>query len=55
MSPRTTIQPKETKNLDIYGNPPLEWSRVMQALDTVGEWDYASPGSRFWFGISSMV
>jgi hypothetical protein len=48
MSTRKTIQPKETKNLDIYGNPPLEWQRVIDALDTVGDRDYADPGSRFW-------
>jgi hypothetical protein len=25
-------QPTETRNLDIYGNAPLEWSRVLMAL-----------------------
>ena len=48
MSPRTTNQPKETKNLDIYGSPPLEWQRVIDALDATGDRDYADPGSRFW-------
>ena len=50
MSSRTTITPKETKNLDIYGSPPLDWERVIEALDTTGDRDYADPGSRFWIG-----
>lgn len=48
MSASTTIQPKETKNLDIYGNPPLEWQRVIDALDGIGDQDYADAASRFW-------
>lgn len=48
MTAPTTIEPKETKNLDIYGAPPLEWQRVITALDTIGDRDYADPGSRFW-------
>ena len=48
MSSRTMIQPKETKNLDIYGSPPLEWERVIEALDTTADRDYADPSSRFW-------
>lgn len=28
----TDRPPTEVKNLDIYGNPPLEWSRVLDAL-----------------------
>ena len=27
--------PRETKNLDGYGQPPLEWERVIQALDSI--------------------
>ena len=41
MTSSTTIEPKETKNLDIYDSPPLEWARVMTALDTTRERDYA--------------
>ena len=37
MSSRTTIQPKETKNLDIYGLSALEWERVLAALDGTGK------------------
>lgn len=48
MSASTMIQPKEAKNLDIYGSPPLEWQRVMDALASIGDRDYADPGSRFW-------
>jgi Pyridoxamine 5'-phosphate oxidase len=48
MSSRTMITPSETKNLDIYGSPPLEWERVIEALDTTGDRDYADPASRFW-------
>ena len=48
MSSRTTIQPKETKNLDIYGLSALEWERVLAALDGTGDRDYADAGSRFW-------
>jgi len=48
MPTRTTLSPKETKNLDIYGSPPLEWDRVIEALDTVSERDYADAASRFW-------
>ena len=48
MTARTTIEPKESKNLDIYGSPPLEWQRVITALDTTGARDYSDPGSRFW-------
>ena len=48
MTASATIQPRETKNLDIYGSPPLEWQRVMTALDTSGDRDYADPASRFW-------
>jgi hypothetical protein len=28
--------PRETKNLDGYGSPPLEWARVIEALDAIG-------------------
>jgi pyridoxamine 5'-phosphate oxidase-like protein len=42
--------PKETKNLDIYGDPPLEWERVVGALSTISELEVADSASRFWIG-----
>jgi hypothetical protein len=48
MTTGTTISPKETKNLDIYGSPPLEWERVIDALDKTADRNYADPASRFW-------
>jgi hypothetical protein len=48
MTTSTTISPKETKNLDIYGSPPLEWERVIEALDKTADRNYADPASRFW-------
>jgi hypothetical protein len=30
-------QPKDTKNLTIYGEPPLEWTRARDALADVGQ------------------
>jgi hypothetical protein len=54
MSP---IEPIEVTNLDIYGSPPLEWSRVRAALEggqgqaTVGDSD---PDNRtFWLATAS--
>ena len=44
------ISPKDTKNLDIYGNPALEWDRVVEALNGISERDYADAASRFWIG-----
>ena len=42
--------PRETKNLDIYGNPPLEWKRVTDALNGTGDLEVADSASRFWIG-----
>ncbi|HYI67652.1 MAG TPA: pyridoxamine 5'-phosphate oxidase family protein [Candidatus Limnocylindrales bacterium] len=42
------ISPKETKNLDIYGQPPLEWERVIEALNKTGDLEVADAASRFW-------
>ena len=44
----SSLTPTETKNLDLYGYPPLAWERVTDALGTTGERDYADPASRFW-------
>jgi general stress protein 26 len=50
METSTMISPKETKNLDIYGDPPLEWERVTGALDKIGELEVADSASHFWIG-----
>ena len=44
----TTTTPRETKNLDGYGNPPLEWERVIKALDNTADLEVADSASRFW-------
>jgi hypothetical protein len=33
----TTLTARETKNLDGYGSPPLEWERIVGALDRIRE------------------
>jgi hypothetical protein len=48
MTTSTTISPKETKNLDIYGSPPLEWERVTDALDRTSDLEVADSAGRFW-------
>ena len=48
MTTSTMISPKETKNLDIYGSPPLEWQRVVDALDKTSELEVPDSASRFW-------
>ncbi len=48
MTTRTMISPTETKNLDIYGNPPLEWERVVGALDRTKDLDVADSASHYW-------
>ena len=44
----TTISPRETKNLDIYGSAPLEWERVTRALDGIRNVDVADSASHYW-------
>ena len=46
MTPALT--PRETKNLDIYGSPALEWERVVQALDKIRDLDVADSASHYW-------
>ncbi len=48
MTTSTTISPSETKNLDIYGSPPLEWERVIDALDKTRDLEVADSAGRFW-------
>ena len=48
MATRTTTSPKETKNLDIYGSPPLQWERVTDALDKTRDLEVADSASHYW-------
>jgi nitroimidazol reductase NimA-like FMN-containing flavoprotein (pyridoxamine 5'-phosphate oxidase superfamily) len=40
--------PRETKNLDGYGLPPLEWARVIEGLDKTRELDVNDAAGRYW-------
>jgi hypothetical protein len=58
--PMTTMTaPREPKNLDIYGSPPLEWERVIEALDRTrvaalfGGWDPQVRDGAFWHEYSA--
>jgi hypothetical protein len=42
----TMTAPRETKNLDIYGSPPLEWNRVIEALDQTRDLPVADSASQ---------
>lgn len=44
----TTNAPRETKNLDGYGNPPLAWERVVRALDATRDLAVTDSASHFW-------
>ena len=44
----TLTAPHETRNLDIYGSPTLEWGRVIAALDKTRELDVNDAASRYW-------
>lgn len=44
----TTLTPRETKNLDIYGNPALEWQRVVDALDRTADLPVSDAASHYW-------
>jgi hypothetical protein len=44
----TTTSPRETKNLDGYGSPPLEWKRVIEGLDKTRELDVNDAAGRYW-------
>jgi len=39
-TPMTNRQPTDVKNLDQYGNPPLEWNQARALLDTQTESDH---------------
>jgi hypothetical protein len=40
--------PRETKNLDGYGAPPIEWKRVIEALDATRDLPVSDSASRYW-------
>ena len=48
MTTSKAISPKETKNLDIYGDPPLEWERVVDALGKTKDLEVADSASHYW-------
>lgn len=44
----TMTAPRETKNLDIYGSPPLDWERVVEALNKTRDLEVADSASHYW-------
>jgi nitroimidazol reductase NimA-like FMN-containing flavoprotein (pyridoxamine 5'-phosphate oxidase superfamily) len=44
----TITSPRETKNLDGYGQPPLEWARVIKGLEKTRELDVDDAAGRYW-------
>jgi hypothetical protein len=44
----TALNPRETKNLDGYGSPALEWERIVEALDKIRDLDVADSASHYW-------
>src|SRR5688572_2303179 len=48
MTTSTMGSPKETKNLDIYGDPPLEWERVIDALNKIRDLEVEDSASHYW-------
>ena len=50
METSTMTSPKETKNLDIYGDPPLEWERIVGALNKIRDLEVADSASHYWIG-----
>ena len=50
METSTMNSPKETKNLDIYGDPPLEWERVVGAMGKIRDLEVADSASHYWIG-----
>jgi nitroimidazol reductase NimA-like FMN-containing flavoprotein (pyridoxamine 5'-phosphate oxidase superfamily) len=43
-----SLSPVQTKNLDGYGSPPLEWDRVIESLDKTRDLDVSDAAGRFW-------
>jgi hypothetical protein len=50
METSTMNSPKETKNLDIYGDAPLEWERIVGALNKIRDLEVADSASHYWIG-----
>jgi hypothetical protein len=48
MATTTTISPRETRNLDGYGLPPLEWDRVIESLDKTRDLPVSDGAGHFW-------
>jgi len=46
----TMTAPRETKNLDIYGSPVLEWERVIEALNATGDLEVEDSAGHYWIG-----
>jgi nitroimidazol reductase NimA-like FMN-containing flavoprotein (pyridoxamine 5'-phosphate oxidase superfamily) len=42
------VHPAHEKNLDGYGDPPLEWERVIASLNRTRELDAADAAGRYW-------
>jgi nitroimidazol reductase NimA-like FMN-containing flavoprotein (pyridoxamine 5'-phosphate oxidase superfamily) len=43
-----SIAPREARNLDGYGQPALEWDRVIASLDETRDLETADAAGRFW-------
>ena len=48
-----TLNPSETKNLDGYGDPPLEWSRVVGSLDGLATAQPNDPFGRYFMATTN--
>ncbi|HET9879395.1 MAG TPA: pyridoxamine 5'-phosphate oxidase family protein [Candidatus Limnocylindria bacterium] len=46
----TMTAPRETKNLDGYGNPPLDWQRLIDALNAIRDLPVSDSASHYWIG-----
>lgn len=44
----TAPPPRETRNLDMYGAPPLEFERITKALDEIRDIDITDSASHYW-------
>jgi nitroimidazol reductase NimA-like FMN-containing flavoprotein (pyridoxamine 5'-phosphate oxidase superfamily) len=44
----TAVHPTDEKNLDGYGEAPLEWDRVIASLDRTRELDAVDAAGRYW-------
>jgi nitroimidazol reductase NimA-like FMN-containing flavoprotein (pyridoxamine 5'-phosphate oxidase superfamily) len=44
----TVTAPKDAKNLDMYGSPPMEWDRVTAALDATRDLEVEDSAGHYW-------